>query len=151
MATIKNSLPGILCAHIDDRLKHCITILTDSIIPREVNDAMTAVFKAVADQLEKENLDISGRMSINCIFSESDSFTYIMSEDSLASCIMVAFYPLNKLVPLVGSNLLFTVLCEELCHLIWNIRDETLINYKVLEVLKNINEDLTLESLGYKV
>lgn len=151
MATFKHCQPGIPCAHIDDRLKHCIHIFADCYIPREINDAMTVVIKAVADQLEKENLDISGRMSINCVFSESDSFTYIMSEDSLASCIMVAFYPLNKLVPLVGDNLLYTALCEELCHLFWNIRDETLINYKVLDVLKNIVEDLTLESLGYKV
>lgn len=64
-------------------------------------------------------------------------------------CMKLALYPIPRLLPHIRSNTLFTILAEELCHMIWEIQDEVLVNYKVLEVLQNIDPSLTLDRLGY--
>jgi len=59
----------------------------------------------------------------------------------------IAFYPLVKIAPYVGTDMLYTILAEELCHLIWDISDETEVNFKVLAVLRNLNPELQMSDL----
>ena len=104
---------------------------------------MTAVLKAVADQLQKEGRSI-GNNPINCIFSDADSFSVSLDPQQIAVCMRIAFYPIGRIAPFFGTDKLYTALAEELCHLIWDIADETEVNFKVLAVLRNLNPDLLM-------
>ena len=131
---------------VDPRLSGSISSCANTPIPMEVALAMTAVIKAVADQMEKEGRVFRG-LPISCIFTGSDSFTTRLDENQCAICVKLAVYPLPRLLPHRSTFRLYTALAEELCHLIWDIADETLINFKVLEVLRNLHPQLTLSDL----
>lgn len=36
---------------------------------------------------------------------------------------------------------------EEICHLIWDIADETIVKFKVLSIIRNIRKETVLEDL----
>lgn len=107
---------------------------------------MTSVFKAVADQLQQEGRSI-GNQGITCIFSDTDSFSVQADSGEVAVCMRVAFYPLSRITPYYGTNKLYTILAEELCHLIWDISDETEVNFKVLSVLRHLAVGLQMAHL----
>ena len=131
---------------VDPRLSGNILSCANTPIPLDVVLAMTAVIKAVADQMEKEGRVFRG-LPISCIFTGSDSFTTRLDENQCAICVKLAVYPLPRLLPHRSTFRLYTALAEELCHLIWDIADETLINFKVLEVLRNLRPEVTLADL----
>lgn len=131
---------------VDPRLSGSILSCANTPIPMEVALAMTDVIKAVADQMEKEGRVFRG-LPISCIFTGSDSFTTRLDENQCAICVKLAVYPLPRLLPHRSTFRLYTALAEELCHLIWDIADETLINFKVLEVLRNLRPEVTLADL----
>ena len=107
---------------------------------------MTSVFKAVADQLQQEGISM-GNQGITCIFSDTDRFSVQANPGEVAVCMRVAFYPLCRIAPYYGTNKLYTILSEELCHLIWDISDETEVNFKVLSVHRHLNAGLQLSDL----
>ena len=130
---------------LDPRLRGRIVFCSDAQIPQEINLALSLVLVAVADQLEKENR-LCCDTPITGIFSNSDSVTIALNEPEQAFCMRIIFYPLSRLCRL-GANQLLTSLAEELCHLIWDIPDETLVNFKVLEVLRNLRPQFSLADL----
>ena len=127
---------------VDPRLSGNILSCANTPIPLDVVLAMTAVIKAVADQMQKEGRVFRG-LPISCIFTGSTR----LDENQCAICVKLAVYPLPRLLPHRSTFRLYTALAEELCHLIWDIADETLINFKVLEVLRNLHPQLTLSDL----
>ena len=148
MSRLKDGIISV-APFVDPRLASDIFINMNCELPTEIRTAMGMVLKAVADQMEKEGIVGKERTSITCLFLKSDHFEICIDQDQIAVCMKLAIYPLPKLLPYIGKNALFTILAEELCHLIWEIKDEVLINCKVLEVLRNLNPTLTLESIGY--
>lgn len=130
---------------LDPRLRGRIVFCADTQIPQEINLTFSAVLTSVADQLEKENR-LFGNVPICCIFSDSDSFAIALDDTQQAVCMRIIFYPLSRLCRL-GINQLLTALAEELCHLIWDIYDETIVNFKVLEVLRNLRPQFSLSDL----
>lgn len=131
---------------LDSRLRGRIVFCADTQIPQEINLTFSVVLTSVADQLEKENR-LFGNVPITCVFSGSDSFSIALDEPEHAVCMRLAIYPLQRLIPLIGTDSLYTVIAEELCHLIWDIHDETLVNFKVVEVLRNYRPQFSLASL----
>lgn len=131
---------------VDPRLSGNFSFSATAPIPPDVVLAMTNVIKAVADQMEKEDRAFQG-LPIACVFTGSESITIALTEDQYAVCIKLAVYPLPRLLPYRSTFRLYTALAEELCHLIWDIADETLVNFKVLEVLRNLHPQLTLADL----
>lgn len=131
---------------VDPRIADKIILSATAPLPDTISCALYNVFRAVADQLEKENR-IFGSMPINCLFLAEDSFTIALDGSERAIGLRLAVYPLPNLVPLVGTDSLYMILAEELCHLIWDIHDETLVNFKVLEVLRNLHPQLSLADL----
>lgn len=148
MAYLKNHIIAI-GPFVDPRISQDVHINMDCVIPEEIRTAMGMVLKAVADQMEKEHLIGRERTSITCLFLESDHFEICLDPGEIAICMKLAIYPLPNLTPYIHSTTLFTILAEELCHLIWGIKDETLVNVKVLEVLQNLNPTFTMKDLGY--
>lgn len=146
MSFLEHAVTGIPGPVIDPRIKTGIQILSTSPIPPEICSAMTLVIRAVADQLQKENRPF-GNQSVTCIFSESDYFSVALNSDEIAVCMRIAFYPLGRVAPYIGNDRLYVILAEELCHLIWDIADETLVNFKVLSVLRNLNPSIQMSDL----
>lgn len=129
---------------IDERLKGKIVIVSSCVIPDIVIAAMTLVIKAIADQLEKENRPFGNGLAISCIFTDEPEFSIRFDDVQIAICVKLAVYPISRMQPYMGDKRLFTILAEELCHIIWDISDEELINYKVIEVLGNIFPDIKM-------
>lgn len=144
MSELINAIPT--SAYVDPRIKDHIRVLSTDEIPLSLYEAFSSVLWAVATQLESENRKILG-LPINCIFSGTDSFTIRKSNDQNAICMKVAFYSLQELLPIQGKDALYLILAEELCHLIWDIADETEVCFKVLAVLRNLNPSLQMSDL----
>lgn len=134
------------CPVVDPRLKGKIFFCTTGIIPEEINLAMSAVIFALANRLDKEGGSF-GNFPLTCVFASTSSFSVEMDDEEQASCFRIAFYPLPRLRPHIGRFSLYTVLAEELCHLIWDISDETEICFKVLEVVREIFPSVELSDL----
>lgn len=130
---------------VDDRIKDIISIASNAVIPPEITVAMSRVLTAVADQMDKEH--ITANMPVCCLFSNSDTFTISLTGCEQAICLRTAMYSIPNLVKTIGTDKLYTILAEELCHLIWDIRDEVLVNFKVLDVLRNISPDLQMTNI----
>lgn len=145
MSVLVNSVDTLIPI-VDPRLRGKFVSCADTQIPLEIVYAMSNVIKAVADQLDKESRLFRG-LPIACIFTGSDSFTIRLDEYQQAICVKLAVYPLPRLLPYCQTYRLYTALAEELCYLIWDIADETLINFKVLEVLRNHRPEVTLSDL----
>lgn len=131
---------------VDPRIADKIILRATAPLPDVISCALYDVFRAVADQLEKENRIIGG-LPVHCFFLGEESFTISLDSPERAICLRLAIYPLPNLAPLIGTDFLYTVLAEELCHLIWDISDEALVNFKVLEVLRNLHPQLSLAAL----
>ena len=131
---------------IDPRLGTGIQFVTTTPFPPEICTAMSFVLKALADQLQTEERSL-GNQTVCCIFSDSDSFSIQLDPDQIAVCMRIAFYPLEKITPYIGTDRLYTILAEELCHLVWDISDEVEVNFKVLAVLRNLNPGLQMSDL----
>jgi len=138
---INTSLP-----YVDPRISNKVAVSTTAELPLPLQEAFSQVLWAVATQLEKENKEIVG-LPINCIFSDDDFFAILKTADQKAICMKIAFYPLKDLLPVLEKDAMYLFLAEELCHLIWDISDETEVNIKVLAVLRNINLDLQMSDL----
>ncbi len=146
MSELVNGICTTPAPMIDTRLGKGIQLLTTGPFPLEICIAMTNVLKAVADQLQNENRHL-GNQTVCCIFSESDSFSISLLPEEYAICVRIAFYAMNRISQFFGTDKLYTILAEELCHLIWDISDETEVNFKVLAVLRNLNPDLQMSDI----
>lgn len=146
MSTLVNAISTV-APHVDERLRGKIVICASCIIPDAICTAMTEVIKAVADQLEKENRAFGDGLAITCIFIPETEFAIKLDKEQIAICIKLAVYPMAKLCQFIGDKRLYMILAEELCHLIWDISDETLINYKVIEVLEKIFPDIEMQDV----
>lgn len=133
---------------IDDRLKGSFSIAASVEIPLSIREAMSDVIRAVADQLDKEQRSLKSGLGVNCIFTPAEWFTINFEPGEVSICMKIAFYPVPYLVLFASDkNKLYAILAEELCHLIWDIGDETLVKYKVTEVLQNIFPGIKVEDI----
>lgn len=149
MSTFENGIQT-KAPYVDKRLHEKIIFAASCIIPDVIIAAMTDVIKAVSDQMEKENKTFGERTEIFCIFTENPQFTISLDNNEVAICMKLAVYPVNNLLKYAGDKRLYAILAEELCHLIWEISDETLVCYKVIDVLKNIFPGIEVSDV-YKI
>lgn len=135
---------------VDGRLKGSIVPFTTCELSRGIRDDFSMVTMAIASQLQKEGKDISSDYPINCFFIPSGHLDIELLPNEHAVCMRLAVYRVASLEGARTKPVRWMLLAEELCHLIWGIRDERLINDKVLEVLQNIIPELTTDDLGYR-
>ena len=98
--------------------------------------------KAIVYQMIKENTDFSKLNRINVIFTNDGSFSMNTKDKPLFSftdtCgyyFKLAVYPLEVLHKKGKNSITLFAFTEELVHHFWNIEDESLVKYKVLDVL----------------
>ena len=136
---------------VDKRVDHFVRAYANCIVPIEIIKTFHEVTWAIAEELASEEKLTEPQNDINCLFLKDRKAELSMEPGQLAICMCLVFYPVETLIRCANKNVLLMLLTEELCHLIWNIRDEIIVNDKVLSVLKHLDPDLTLESLGYIV
>nr|DAI03393.1 MAG TPA: hypothetical protein [Caudoviricetes sp.] len=146
MSTLKNAIP-IMFPPLDERVKAHITISAECDLPYEQKLIFQRVIWAVAEQLDAEGLPFPQRMGISCVFPQKPEFTIRLDEEQLAVCIRLAVYPISTLAKYGASLAVYAIFAEEICHLLWDIADEVVVNSKVLEVLRHIFPDLELRDL----
>lgn len=151
MAFLTGAQPRDDMPKVDARVKDSIIPVVACDLSEDIKNDFSLVTMAIAEQLQKEGKKISGELPVNCLFVPGRSFEISFEPVELSICMRLAVYDVGVLSAAKDQLFRWTLLTEELCHLIWGIRDETLINYKVLEVLQNIRPDLSLQDLHYRV
>lgn len=139
-----------LLPEIDPRMRGDLCVLANCEIPESVRGTFHLVTMAIAQQMAKESKPFGAGLPINCLFIPDREFSVSLDSDQYAACMRFAVYRVSVLSAAANQMVQMTILAEELCHLIWGIADETMVNYKVLEVLRNIFPNLSLRDLGYR-
>ena len=151
MASLTGASPREDMPKVDARLKDSIIPVVACDLPEGIKNDFFMATMAVAQQLQKENRQIDGELPVNCLFVSGRSFEISFDPVELSICMRLAVYDVGALLNAKRQTVRLMLMTEELCHLIWGIRDEIAVCYKVLEVLKNILPDLTLSDLGYSL
>ena len=160
MATLKNALKE-LSAKVDERIASNIKLFGTTEIDENIGELLYLVSTKLADQFEYENKqDIS---TCNCIFTDSNEVTFVLDSNEDACYLHLCVYPIHKWIRNNLSKIKIMVnMLEELCRFYWNLEDEVQVSYKVLEIMKRVNQRLELEhfydpdyiehlyNLGYK-
>lgn len=116
---------------------------------KEIESILWHVIDAVGIEMKKDNLQRQN-ITINCFFRKKDIFDTInpIINNAYASASRVVYYPIKTIRPLVGNWILYAIFAEELCHLIWDISDETVVKFKVLSIMRNtLGENITIGDL----
>lgn len=137
MAYLENQFDAVMPI-LDQRIAPYISMSAEAPLPEELKEAFAQVCWAVAEQLQEEAKELSGMIPVSCVFTLFPKAAVCLDAQELAICVKLAVYPLRNLYPLLDKPELFLVLAEELCHLIWDIGDETIVNGKVNAVLRHI-------------
>lgn len=132
---------------IDMRLRDRITCVASGPIPAQVRNAMTLGTMLIANQMEKDAIDFKTGLPITCVFTAKSEFGIRLDSSQVAIAVDLAVYSLEQMQPYLESVRLYSILVEELCHLIWEIKDEVEVKYKVLEIMQSIFPNLTIDDL----
>lgn len=122
---------------------------------RKLNPNLMQLFAeslyCVGKQMELEHL-VNVPIRLNVIFSKDYNFGFEEDENDISSngCYFnLIVYPLDKIEKLNNNRMGVFVFTEELTHCIWQIKDETKVKHKVIEILKNLSyyNDITIEEV----
>lgn len=132
---------------IDNRLRESISLATTAEVPEEICVLMSKSFKAIADQLEEDNL-LKDIMEVQILVTDRDEITLELFEEELATVISIIIYPIIKWTEArFNDEIMLMFIIEEFAHFYWNIRDEVQVNYKVLEIIQRIIPTLKMEDI----
>lgn len=106
------------------------------------------VLQCVATQLENEQIDLSSFYKLNVFFTSDGSMSFVENDDrNNGSQIYMAVYRMDKLRRIGSVTFTAFVFAEELAHYYWRIYDESIVKYKVVEILNHIFPNLTIEEV----
>lgn len=103
----------------------------------------------VSLQLSKEGKTDSDFSIANIIFTENLCYTFINTTGHKGGMVQnLIVYAMQTLRTYAKTDIhYYRVFLEELCHHIWRIEDETVVLYKVLEILKNNNINVNMADI----
>lgn len=142
----KLSLPKPI--KIPDNLNGKITLLTNCDLESDEIDLFNAGLKAMAEYIKDNSIDLSDYSSFNVFFTYNGTLT--LFEERQGNCgsqFHVAIYRMEKLRQLNSHKMMVFVFVEELAHYFLRISDETVIKYKVTEILNYFLPDFTIEEV----
>lgn len=126
----------------------CINVVSSQRLPESIMHMVSAALVAIkvemiADKIPEPNIAVN-----LIVFDEDLQNAFNLGDDAIAACSKIAYCPIKNL-ELFGNeqDLAIAAILEELCHLIWDISDETIVKFKVLSIIRNIRKETTLEDL----
>lgn len=106
------------------------------------------VLKSIVEQMKIDNIDFTTLTRIGVIFTENGNFSFIDEcDNTYGRCFSLAVYKLGRLRIANNDDFTLFVFAEELVHHYWQVEDETVVKYKVLEVAQRIKPSITLEKI----
>ena len=129
-------------------IKEKVNILANCEITEDEVILFNAAIKGVYEYILKNNIDLSDYYKLNIFFTYSGELTLLAEKDTqCGSQFHVAIYRMEKLRRLNSERLILLVFIEEMAHYFLRIYDETIIKYKVEEIMRYISPNFTLDEL----
>ena len=126
----------------------CVNVVSYQCLPESIRKTVDSALIAIKIEMIEDK--ISGpNVGVNLIvFDEDLQKAFNLGDDAIAACSKIAYCPIKNLELFADKEYLtIAAILEELCHLIWDIADETIVKFKVLSIIRNIRKETPLEDL----
>ena len=131
---------------IPKRLKNHVKIFSNCKLSKQEVILFNISLQSVANYLEHDSIDLSDYHTLNIVFTENGKISFHDTKDNVNGMqIYMAIYKMMQLRKKGSSSFSLFVFIEELVHYFWRISDETIVKYKVTEIMQTIVADFTIE------
>ncbi|MBK5424727.1 hypothetical protein [Bacillus sp. TH30] len=148
MGKLEGAIPSPLPA-IPDNLKNKIAVRATYKLTEKEAFLFHEALRSVDLQLTAEGADYSKLPMVFALFTRDGKFTILPDGDEVGTRINFIIYGVSVWRELKCTDIkLRTVFLEELCHHFWNIEDEEIVKYKVVELYNRYySTELTINDL----
>ena len=125
-----------------------IKVLATCALTETEIELFNKVLKCIDNHLVMDKIDLSMLYTLNVFFIEEEiTFSYEGNTETCGNQFHLATYRMDKIRSYKSDVFTAVIFTEELTHYYWRIFDETIVKYKVVEILKDMYPQLTVESL----
>lgn len=145
---LKNSQSFPVAIIKPDSLREKLKVYaTCSLTEHEIN-LFNKVLRCVDNHLLIDRIDLSTLYTLNVLFIEEEfAFSYEGNIGTFGNQFHLATYRMSKLRDYNSDVFMSIIFVEELTHYYWKIFDETIVKYKVVEILNDMFPKLTIHML----
>lgn len=132
-----------------NNFKEKVKIFTNCDLTEDEIDLFNAALKAVSEYVHDNNIDLTDYFVLNVFFTYDGTISF--TENDTKTCgsqFHVALYRMEKLRALHSYYMMIFTFIEELAHYFLREYNETVIKYKVEEIMRYIYPDFKLEGLA---
>lgn len=145
---LDNQIPLIKRPIIPKALKGKITVVSNCKLKESEINLFNLSLQCVSNHLVKDKIDLSTYYSLNIIFTNDGSFALREKDEyNNGSQFYSAIYRMARLRKIGKDVFTMFVYVEELTHYFWRIYDETIVKYKVVEILNDVVPNLSIDDL----
>lgn len=145
---LDNQIPLIKRPIIPKILKDKINVVANCKLQEQKIHLFNMSLQCVANHLVNDNINLETYFSLNIIFTEMGVFSFHENNEcNNGSQFYSAIYRMGKLRKINNNVFTMFVYIEELTHYFWRIYDETIVKYKVVEILNDVVPNLSIEDL----
>lgn len=127
-------------------LKNKVSLLSNCKL--NVNEVIlfNLAIQAVANHIEKDQINLDDYYKLNIFFTENGKISFHEETNTINGMqIYMAVYIMDRLRKNNNASFTIFVYIEELVHYFWRIYDETQVKYKIVDIIKDIVPDFTIE------
>lgn len=129
-------------------LQETLSVFTTCSLKENEIKLFNDVLKCVNNHLMIDKIDLSTLYTLNVFFIEEEiTFSYEGNTGTCGNQFHLATYRMNKIRGYKSDVFTAIIFAEELVHYYWRIFDETIVKYKVVEILNDMYPKLTIEML----
>jgi len=129
-------------------LQETLSVFTTCSLTENEIKLFNDVLKCVNNHLMIDKIDLSTLYTLNVFFIEEEiTFSYEGNTGTCGNQFHLATYRMNKIRGYKSDVFTAIIFAEELVHYYWRIFDETIVKYKVVEILNDMYPKLTIEML----
>lgn len=143
-----NTMLGSIEKEAEKYVPKCVNVVSAKCLSEPVMHMVSSALVALKIEMIEDKI-LEPNIPVNLIvFDEDLQNAFNLGDDAIAACSKIAYCPIKKL-ELLGDEkyLAMAAILEEICHLIWDIADETIVKFKVLSIIRNIRKETVFEDL----
>ena len=141
-------IEGFPIEDIPETINHKIQIVSNIKLSHSEQFLFNYSLRLVITQLTKENIDFSTLHGVIVMFLSDGNFSIQNTRNGFAGVTTsVIIYVINVIRRYKDINKIMAIFIEELAHHFWNIEDEIVVKHKVLEIMRFIEPDLSMEAI----